>query len=293
MGVPERDHRRAARGTLAEVFTGFMLNTWLAATAVAVVAGVLGFFIVLRGAAFIAHAVPNGAFAGAAAASLLGLSTLLGLGTFAVGGALGISWLSRRGRQDVVTALALVVMLGLGSLFLSLSREYAAEIFSLLFGDVVGVNRAELPPILGLGLVCVIATLLLFRPLTLSAVMPEAGEARGVRASRMELSFVLLVALATTMTVPIVGAFLMFSLMVAPAAAARSLTARPGIAMGLAVGIALIIIWLAIALAYVCAWPIGFFVGALGAGSYGLARGWDYYHLRGPNRRQLAEGPVG
>ncbi|MGC1184025.1 MAG: metal ABC transporter permease [Candidatus Dormiibacterota bacterium] len=264
------------------MFSGFMVNTWLAATMVAVVAGVLGFFIVLRGAAFVAHAVPNGAFAGAAASSLLGLSTLLGLGTFAVAGALGISWLSRRGRHDVVTALALVMMLALGALFLSMSEEYASEIFSLLFGDIVGVSSAELLPILGLGLVCVGVSLMLFRPLLLSSIMPEAGEARGVRATRMETYFVLLVAVATTMTVPIVGAFLMFSLMVAPAAAARALSARPELAMGLAVVIALVIVWSAIALSYLTAWPIGFFVGMLGASAYGLARSGQAYLQRKP-----------
>jgi zinc/manganese transport system permease protein len=269
-----------------------MVNTWLAATMVAVVAGVLGFFIVLRGAAFIAHAVPNGAFAGAAAAGLLGLSTLLGLGTFAVAGALSISWLSRRGRHDVVTALALVMMLGLGAHFLSMSEEYASEIFSLLFGDVVGVSSAELLPILALGVACVAAVLVLFRPLMLSSVMPEAGEARGVRAQPLELCFVLLVALATTMTVPVVGAFLMFSLMTAPAAAARSLTARPLLAMGLAVLIALAIVWVAIALSYLSACPIGFFVGTLGATSYGLARGWAGHRQRRPLSARMATDPA-
>jgi len=270
-----------------------MINTWVAATMVAVVAGVLGFFIVLRGAAFVAHAVPNGAFAGAAAASLLGLNTLLGLGTFAVAGALSISWLSRRGRPDVVTALALVLMLGLGALFLSMSQEYAEEIFSLLFGDVVGVSGVELWPILGLGVACVVVLLVIFRPLMLSSVMAEVGEARGVRAGRMGIIFLLLVALATTMTVPIVGAFLMFSLMIAPAAAARSLTARPAMAMGLGVGIALVVVWASIALSYLSAWPIGFFVGMLGAGAYAIARGWASYWQRQPSRRRLALDPIG
>jgi zinc/manganese transport system permease protein len=274
------------------MFSGLMSNTWLAATMVAVVAGVVGFFTVLRGAAFIAHAVPNGAFAGAAAASLLGLNPVLGLGAFAIAGALGISWLGRRGRNDVVTALALVMMLGLGALFLSMSEEYASEIFSLLFGDVLGVSSAELLPILALGVVCVAAILLLFRPLMLSSVLPELGEARGVLARRMETYFVLVVALATTMTVPIVGAFLMFSLMIAPAAAARSLTARPLTAMGLSVGIALAIVWAAIALSYVSSWPIGFFVGILGATAYGLARGWAGYQQRQRSGARMAPDPA-
>ncbi|HEY6537874.1 MAG TPA: metal ABC transporter permease, partial [Candidatus Dormibacteraeota bacterium] len=217
-----------------------------------------------------------------------GVSTLLGLGVFAVAGALAISWLGRRGRHDVVTALALVLMLGLGSLFLSMSQQYAEETFSLLFGDVVGVSGAELWPILGLGVACVAAILILFRPLLLSSVLPDVGEAQGVSASRMEVCFLLLVALATTMSVPLVGAFLMFSLLIGPAAAARSLSSRPATAMGLGVAIALAVVWLAIALAYLSAWPIGFFVGVLGASAYGLARGWSGLRSRVPPCRRAA-----
>ena len=76
------------------MFSGFMLNTWIAATAVAVIAGVTGFFAVLRGSSFAAHAIPNGAFAGAAGASLLGLNAFVGLAVFSVAGALGIAGLT-------------------------------------------------------------------------------------------------------------------------------------------------------------------------------------------------------
>ena len=97
------------------MFSGFMVNAWEVATIVAVIAGVVGFFVVLRGSAFPAHAIPNGAFAGAAGANLIGVNTLVGLGVFAVLAALGIGSLGRRGRTDVVTALALVMMLALGA----------------------------------------------------------------------------------------------------------------------------------------------------------------------------------
>src|SRR6202161_3086652 len=103
------------------MFSGFMTNTWIVATIVAVVAGAVGFFVVLRGSAFVADALPTGAFAGAAGASLIGVSALIGLCVFSLLGALGIGWLGRRARHDVAVALALVVMLGLGALFLSFS----------------------------------------------------------------------------------------------------------------------------------------------------------------------------
>jgi zinc/manganese transport system permease protein len=263
------------------MFSGPMVDSWAAATVVAVVAGVVGFFVVLRGSAFAAHALPHGAFGGAAGAALLGTSTLYGLGAFAVAGAIGIGWLGRRGRHDVVTALTLVLMLGLGSLFLSFSSQYAPEVFSLLFGEILGVSRGELLPITGLGVACLAAIAVLYRPLLLSSALPEAGEARRVRAYRLEIAFLLVLALATTLTVPVVGAFLMFSLTVGPAGAARWLTASPGRAMALSVVIALATVWTAIAVSYETNWPVGFFVGVLGLAAYGAGRAWAGWRRSG------------
>ena len=262
------------------MFAAFMMNAWAVATIVAPVAGVVGFFVVLRGSAFPAHAIPKGAFAGAAGAALLGLSTLLGLAVFSVLGALGIGALGRRGRRDVATALALVMMLALGSAFLSRTTEYEPQIYSLLFGEVLGVSTTELLPVAILGAVCILAVLVLYRPLMLSSVVPEIGEAKGVRSYRMEMCFLIVVALATAMTVPVVGALLIFSLMIGPPAAARSITSRPLAAMLLSVAIALVTVWISIAASYLYNWPVGFFVGALGALSYGAGRAWAAVRTR-------------
>ena len=262
------------------MFSGFMASTWAVATIVAVVAGVVGFFIVLRGSAFVADAVPQGAFAGAAGASLLGINTLIGLAVASLAGALGIGWLGRRGRRDVATALALVVMLGLGALFLSFSVEYAPEIESLLFGEVLGVSATEIAPIAVLGALSVAAIMVLYRPLLLTSVMPELADARGVRADRIEMYFLVIVALATSMTLPVVGALLIFSLMIGPPAAARSFTDKPMHAMALSVLIAVGTVWASIAASYDTDWPVGFFVGTIGAGCYGAGRGWAAWRGR-------------
>ncbi|MFZ0216594.1 MAG: metal ABC transporter permease [Candidatus Dormiibacterota bacterium] len=264
------------------MFSSFMLATWTAASIVAVVAGVAGFFTVLRGSAFAAHAVPQGAFAGAAAASLLGLSTVLGLGVFSVLGALAIGWLGRRGRHDVVTALALVTMLALGALFLSMSVESSAAIYSLLFGEVLGISSDQIPLIAALAALSIAAIVVLYRPLLLASAVPDIADARGVPPYRLELCFLVVLALTTTLTVPVVGALLTFSLMIAPAGAARSLTDRPLVAMVLSAAIALVTVWVAIALSYLTEWPIGFFVGALGALAYGAGR------IAGRRRRSRA-----
>jgi zinc/manganese transport system permease protein len=242
------------------MFTGLMLNTWITATIVAVIAGMVGFFAVLPGA------------------SLLGINVLWGLAVFAIGGALGIGALGsgrqgRRGRNDVVTALGLVLMLGLGALFISVSSEYAEETYALLFGEVFGVSQGEVLPILLLGIVSVVAIGVAFRPLMLTSALPEVAEARGVSTRRADLYFLVVMALATSMTVPVVGALLMFSLMIGPAAAARSVTARPGSALALSIVIALVTVWVSIVLSYRTNWPLGFFVGVAGAVFYLLGQG--------------------
>ena len=256
------------------MFTGVMVNTWIAATVVAVIAGVTGFFAVLRGSTFAAHAIPNGAFAGAAGASLLGLNPFVGLAVFSVAGALGIAGLSRRSRPDVATALTFVMMLGIGALFVSWSSQYAQEAYSLLFGEVFGVSTDEVLPILVFGALSIAAIIVMFRPLMLSSALPEVAAARGVPPRRMDLAFLLVMALATSMTVPVVGALLMFSLMIGPAAAARSLTARPVLAMTLSVVIALVTVWTGIVASYQSNWPLGFFVGIIGAFFYLGGRGY-------------------
>jgi zinc/manganese transport system permease protein len=119
----------------------------------------------------------------------------------------------------------------------------------------------------------------------LSSVLAEAGEARGVSRFRMELCFLVIVALATTMTVPVVGTLLIFSLMIGAPAAARSFTDRPLPAILLSVAIALGTVWLAIALSYTTNYPVGFFVGTISAFSFAVGRTWAAW------RRARSAGP--
>jgi zinc/manganese transport system permease protein len=267
------------------MFSGFMANAWEVATIVAVVAGVVGFFVVLRGSAFPAHAIPNGAFAGAAGANLIGINPLVGLGVFSLLAALGIGSLSRRGRADVVTALALVMMLALGAAFLSQSTEYEPEIFSLLFGEILGVSSSEILPVALLGLACVLGVAVLYRRLMLTSLVPEIAAARGLRPHRIEMAFLLIVACATTMTVPVVGALLIFTLMIGPPAAARCFSDRPGTALLGSVAIALVTVWAALACSFEANWPVGFFVGTFSAAWYGAGRAYAAWHLRHHHHR--------
>jgi zinc/manganese transport system permease protein len=278
------------------MFADFMINAWEAASIVAVVAGVVGFFTVLRGAAFAAHSLPNGAFAGAAGAFLIGANTIVGLGVFSLAGAAMIAGLGRRARSDVATALTIVLMLALGDLFLSRTSEYAPEIFSLLFGQVLGVSTSKLGPTAVLATLCIVAIVTLYRPLMFSSVAPDVAEARGINPRVMDLAFLVVVALVTTMAVPVVGSLLIFSLLIGPPAAARSFTNRPPVAMGLSVLFALVTVWVAIAVSYETNLPIGFFVGATGAFAYTIGRAWAAWqqsrgrrHLGARDRASLGD----
>ncbi len=171
-----------------------------------------------------------------------------------------------------MTALALVMMLALGAAFLSQSTEYEPAIFSLLFGEILGVSTGQLWPVIALGAVCVVAVGVLYRPLLLTSIAPEIAAARGLRPERLEIIFLVVLACATTMTVPVVGALLIFTLMIGPPAAARCFSDRAPVAMGLSVLIALLTIWGALACAYTTNWPVGFYVGSYSAAWFVIGR---------------------
>ncbi len=152
------------------------------------------------------------------------------------------------------------------------------------------MSTAEILPVGLLALACTGAVVVLYRPLMLSSVMPEVAEAKGVHSHRMGSAFLVVIALATAMTVPVVGALLIFSLMIGPPAAARSLTARPLLAIVLSVALALLTVWAAIAGSYLTNWPVGFYVGMLGALCYALGRGVAGWRRLRSSRRVTASG---
>lgn len=263
----------------------FAVHAWVAASAIAVLAALVGFFVNLRGEAFVAHAVPRGAFAGAAAAFLVGVNSILGLSVFAIAMALGMGLMRRRSHNGVITALALVTALGLGDLFLTIGNAYAPEVFALLFGQLLGVSGAEMVAITLLSVLLIAVIAVVYRPLLLASTVPEFAASRGVSLTAMNVTFTLLVALAASLTVPVVGALLAFSLMIGPAAAGWYLAKTPWGAMLYSVGIALVAVWLSIVIGYDTSLPIGFLVSALCLGAYIGARGVHWARRRRPAER--------
>src|SRR5579862_8176754 len=122
----------------------FMRHAFEAGTIVAIVAGIVGYFVVLRRSAFAAHALSHVGFAGAAGAVLAGINPIIGLLVFTTGGGLSMAALGRRAaNRDTQVGIVLAFMLGLGVLFISLYKGYATEAYSLLFGQILGISASD------------------------------------------------------------------------------------------------------------------------------------------------------
>ena len=262
------------------MFSNFMINAWFSGTIIALLVGAVGFFVVMRGSAFAAHAIPNGAFAGAAGANLIGVNPLLGLVSFALVAAFGIGASSRWAKSDVATALALVTMLALGAAFLATSTNYEPAINALLFGEILGVSSSEILPVILLAVLCALGLALLYRPLLYSSLSDELSRANGLNTTVIEVLFLVIMALASALAVPVVGALLTFSLMIGPPAAARLLSSRPSRALCYSMVFSLLTLWASIACSYTFNLPIGFFVGTLSALAYVVVRTWVVLRAR-------------
>ena len=250
----------------------FMRNALAAAGIVAVMSGLVGFFLVLRGQTFAGHALSHVGFTGATGAVLLGLSPLWGLVCVTVAAGVGMGLLGERlAGRDVSIGLVLATALGFGLLFLHFFTAYAAQATALLFGNVFGVDRPTVRGLAGLGLFTLIGLGAIARPLLFATLQPELAEARGVSLRLVSVLFLTLVALCTAGCAQIVGVLLVFTLMVGPAAAAQRLTIRLGTGLLLAALLALAEAWSGIALAWMTDWPASFWITALSALVYALS----------------------
>lgn len=250
----------------------FMRNAFMACTIVGIVAGAVGYFLVLRGETFAGHALAHVGFPGATGAALLGLSPFVGFTVFTVLAGIGIGLLGERAHRDVAIGIVLTLSLGIGLLFLYFYKAYAGAVTNLLFGNVLGVSLATVWVLAGLGLACLIGLAVIGRPLLFASLQPELAEAKGVSTARISALFMVIVALATAEAMQIVGVLLVFALMVAPAAAALRISHRVHQGLTISMVLAVAIAWIGLILAFYTDWPTSFWITALGALAY-LAAG--------------------
>ena len=250
---------------------GFMIHAYLAAMIVSVMAGAVGYFLVLRGQSFAGHALGHVGFAGATGAILLGLPALPGLIVVTTLGGMAMGLLGDKlAERDVGIGLVLAASLGLGLLFLGFFTGSAAQAVSLLFGNVLGVDRNMLHIMLGVGVFTLASLCVLSRPLLFATLQPELAAARGLPTRLLSVLFLGLVGLAVAVSAQVVGVLLVFSLLVGPAAVAQRLTPRVTRGVSLAVAIALAEALGGITLAFYTDWPASFWISALAAGCYAL-----------------------
>jgi zinc/manganese transport system permease protein len=247
----------------------FMRHAFAAAGIVAVVGGLVGYFLVLRGQTFAGHALAHVGFTGATGAVLVGVTPLAGLVVMTLAAGLGMGFLGERlAERDVAIGIVLALALGLGLLFLHFFTAYAGQATALLFGNVLAVDSRTVWMLLILSVASVAGLAVISRPLLFASLQPELAEAKGISLRLYAMLFLGLVALATAECAEIVGVLLVFALMVGPAAAAQRLTRRIGNGLLLSAALALAEAWLGIALAYYTDWPSSFWITALSAAGY-------------------------
>jgi len=261
--------------------TGFFqsgpVHVALAAGAVtAVVSGVVGVLVVVRGQSFAGHALGDLGTLGGSGAFLAQVSPLWGfVGVGAVvAGAMELFGVQRRRGRDVATGVVLGAALGVSALLLYLdttSTSTAGATVTVLFGSLFAASPASVPEMAGLGALGLVALAVVYRPLLLSSVHPELASARGVPVRSVAFGFLVLVGVTVSLTSMVVGTILSPALLVGPAACALRVSRRPPVAMVVAAGVGLAATWAGVALAYASyrwppshsGWPISFFIVAI------------------------------
>jgi zinc/manganese transport system permease protein len=251
----------------------FMQHAFEAGTVVAIVAGVIGYFVVLRGLSFAGHALSHIGFAGATGAVVIGISPLFGLLAFTVVAAAAMGALGTRVHErDATIGIVMAWTLGMGVLFLNLYTGYATEAYALLFGEILGISIRDVQITVVAGIVTLAALVVMYRPLLFASVDADVAEARGVPVGVLSILFFIVLAFAVSEAVQVVGVLLIFALLVTPAAIAQQVTSRPAIGVAISAGLAVLFTWSGLTVAFWQPYPVSFFITSFAFAAYVLAR---------------------
>jgi zinc/manganese transport system permease protein len=239
----------------------FMQNAFIAGTIVALLAGVVGYFVVLRRVAFASEALGHSGFAGATGAVVVGQDVFLGLLAFTsvAGACMGLLGDKLRGR-DVAIGGTLAFSLALGSLFLTISTRFAGQAVNILFGNILSIASTDVRFIAAFAVVALCALGAMCRPLLFASVDAEIADARGVPVRALSVAFMILLAITVSASVQVVGVLLIFALLILPAAAAQHLTAQPSHAIALASVLSVADVWSGLLIGFYVPYPPSFFI---------------------------------
>ena len=239
----------------------FMGNALAGGTIVALAAGFIGYFVIVRNTAFAAHALAHIGLPGATGAVLVGVPVAFGLGVFCVGGALVIGLLGKRAAdREIATGTVLALATGFGLFFNSLATKSSSTMTNVLFGNLLAISGEQLVTFAVLLVVLGASVGAIYRPLLYSSVNSQVAEAKSVRVRLLSMIFMVLLALAITMAVQAVGTLLLFALIVTPAATAIMLTPRPPAAIAISTAISLVSVWVGIAMSAIFNLPPSFVI---------------------------------
>ncbi|OBB22603.1 zinc ABC transporter permease [Mycolicibacterium peregrinum] len=247
--------------------SAFMRNALIGGTLVALAAGLIGYFVIVRNTAFAAHALAHIGLPGATGAALLGLPVGLGLGAFCVGGALVIGALGSRAHdREVATGTVLALATGFGLFFNSLATKNSSTLTNVLFGNLLAITHQQLLMFTALLVVLAATVVFVFRPLLFASVNAQVAEAKGVPVRALAVLFMVLLGIAVTMAVLAVGTLLLFALVVTPAATAIMVTARPILAMMISTVISVLSVWAGLAVSAIFNMPPSFVIVTIACG---------------------------
>jgi ABC-type Mn2+/Zn2+ transport system permease subunit len=207
---------------------GFMQRALLGGVLVAAVCALVGTYVVLRGLAFVGDALAHAAFPGVVIAYLLKGNIYLGATIFALLTALGIGLVSRRGRVSYDTAIGILFAgaFALGVLLMSTVRTYTVDLWSFLFGNVLGISGKDLWLVGLLGAGVLLTIMLCYKELLLLSFDPTVAEAMGYPVQALNYLLLALIALTIVISIQAVGIILVVALLVTPSATAYLLTER-------------------------------------------------------------------
>lgn len=207
---------------------GFMQRGLLASVLVAVICGILGSFVVLKGLAFIGDALAHASFGGVALAFVFGANVYLGAFVFAIATALGIGAITQRGRVSSDTAIGVLFSgtFALGILIISRADSYTTDLFGYLFGDVLSITVGDLWTIGALGIVVLALVAVFYRQLLFVAFDPTVAAASGIQTRGLEYLLLALLGVTIVTAIQAVGIVMVVALLVTPSATAYLLTRR-------------------------------------------------------------------
>ena len=258
---------------LATLATPFMTNAFLAGACIAFAAGVMGYFTLARRSTFAAHALAHIGLPGATGAALLGIPVTLGLGMFALAGALVIGLLGKRASQrEIATGTVLAFATGLGLFFARLSSSASQQMQSILFGSILTITPAQIVGFAVFDVLLLAVLAVIYRPLLFSSVDEQVARAKGVPTGLMNVAFMAIMAGVITIAVPAVGTLLIFALVVTPAATADMIARSPLGAMVLSSLLCLASIWGGLVVAAMFPAPPSFVIVALSTLLWAIAR---------------------